>query len=126
MARAVRNEDVFQAIACPTRRALIDALGHGERIVSDLVASLDITQSAVSQQLAILKSVGLVSERAEGRFRYYHLRVAPLAEVEVWLNRYRAHVERQLDTIGRVLDDLPDRATPTPRPLEPRRRRKTR
>lgn len=126
MARAGSHNDVFQAIACPTRRALLNALGDGERIVSDLVASLDITQSAVSQQLAILKSAGLVSERAEGRFRYYHLRTAPLAEVDVWLNRYRAHVERQLDAIGHVLDDLPDRAGTAPPPLEPRRRKKDR
>ena len=126
MARPDLHEDVFQAIASPTRRALIDALGHGERIVSDLVASLDITQSAVSQQLSILKSAGLVSERAEGRFRYYRLRAVPLAEVEVWLNRYRAHVERQLDSIGRVLDDLPDRDTPTPPPFDPRPRKKSR
>ena len=126
MARADLHEDVFQAIASPTRRALIDALGHGERIVSDLVASLDITQSAVSQQLSILKSAGLVSERAEGRFRYYRLRAAPLAEVEVWLNRYRAHVERQLDTIGRLLDDLPDRPASTLPPPEPLRRKKPR
>jgi DNA-binding transcriptional ArsR family regulator len=128
VARAAGHEDIFQAIACPTRRALIDALGQGERIVSDLVASLDITQSAVSQQLSILKSAGLVSERAEGRFRYYRLRAAPLAEVELWLNRYRAHVERQLDLIGRVLDDLPDPApaAATPPSIVPRPRKKTR
>jgi|SRR6185369_3125693 len=126
MAHADRHEDVFQAIASPTRRALIDALGHGERIVSDLVASLDITQSAVSQQLSILKSAGLVSERAEGRFRYYRLRAAPLNEVEGFLNRYRAHVERQLDTIGRLLDDLPDPPTSPPPPLQLRRRKKAR
>jgi DNA-binding transcriptional ArsR family regulator len=108
MSRSVGDDSVFQAIACPTRRSLIDVLAHGESNVTDLVASLDITQSAVSQQLAILKSAGLVGERAEGRFRYYRLRAAPLAEVELWLNRYRAAMERQLDALGRVLDDLPD------------------
>ena len=76
------------------------------------MAALDITQSAVSQQLAILKRAGLVRERAEGRFRYYRLRAAPLAEVDVWVGRYRAHVERQLDGIGRVLDALPDDPVP--------------
>jgi DNA-binding transcriptional ArsR family regulator len=126
MVRATSIEDVFQAIACPTRRALIDALVHGERIVSDLVASLDVSQSAVSQQLAVLKRAGLVSERAEGRFRYYRLRTAPLGEVDVWLNRYRAYVERQLDTIGRVLDELPDAPTSTPAPIRTRRRKKSR
>ncbi len=58
MARAASDESVFQAIACPTRRALLSALALGESSVSDLVASLDVTQSAVSQQLAVLKSAG--------------------------------------------------------------------
>ena len=112
MGRAASSDSVYQAIACPTRRRLIDTLAGGESNVSALVATLDITQSAVSQQLAILKSAGLVGERAVGRFRYYRLRAAPLAEVEVWVGRYRAHVERQLDVIGHVLDTLSDEPDP--------------
>ena len=108
MSRGTSSESVFQAIACPTRRALIDALATGERHVSDLVATLDVSQSAVSQQLAILKNAGLVEERSEGRFRYYRLRAKPLEEVQVWINRYRAQIERQLDALGHVLDTLPD------------------
>jgi DNA-binding transcriptional ArsR family regulator len=108
MSRAVATESVFQAIACPTRRALIDTLSRGERNVGELVQELTVTQSAVSQQLAILKRAGLVRERSAGRFRYYRLRAQPLAEVETWIARYRAHVERQLDALGRVLDAMPD------------------
>ena len=108
MGRAPSAETVFQAIACPTRRALLDALAMGETNVSELVASLDVTQSAVSQQLAVLRSAGLVDERAEGRFRYYRLRADPLAEVDAWIGRYRAHIERQLDLLGQVLDVMPD------------------
>ncbi len=105
-------ESIFQAIACPTRRALLDTLSGGERNVSELVRSLSVTQSAVSQQLAILKSAGLVRERSEGRFRYYRLRAQPLAEVGTWVARYRAHVERELDALGRVLDAMPDEPEP--------------
>ena len=108
MSRSTGGESVFQAIACPTRRALLDALALGESNVSDLVASLDVTQSAVSQQLALLKGARLVEERAEGRFRYYRLRAQPLAEVDAWIGRYRAYMERQLDALGRVLDAMPD------------------
>ena len=118
MSRAVSDDSVFQAIASPTRRELLDVLAGGERNVSDLVASLAVTQSAVSQQLAILKSAGLVGERVEGRFRYYRLQAEPLREVHVWLNRYRAFMERQLDALGRVLDELPDEPPP---PRAPRR-----
>ncbi|NUP06259.1 MAG: winged helix-turn-helix transcriptional regulator [Polyangiaceae bacterium] len=108
MSRSAADESVFQAIACPTRRALLDVLMLGESNVSSLVASLDVTQSAVSQQLGVLKSAGLVEERSEGRFRYYRLRVEPLSEVDAWLSRYRAHMERQLDALGHLLDTMPD------------------
>jgi DNA-binding transcriptional ArsR family regulator len=102
MSRAASHDSVFQAIACPTRRALLDALVLGESNVSQLVNALDVTQSAVSQQLAILKSAGLVDERAEGR--------------------YRAYVERQLDALGRVLDAMPDEPQqPVARPKRKRR-----
>jgi DNA-binding transcriptional ArsR family regulator len=120
MARSASDESVFQAIACPTRRALLDALMPGERNVSELVASLDITQSAVSQQLAILKSAGLVEERAEGRFRYYRLRAEPLAAFDAWVGRYRMCIERQLDALGRVLDAMPDTPNQASRPTRKR------
>src|ERR1700712_5595676 len=122
MGRAAGDDSVFQAIASPTRRRLIDALARGESNVSDLVASLNITQSAVSQQLAILKSAGLVSERSDGRFRHYRLEAKPLREVEAWVGRYRAFLERQLDAIGRVLDDLPDQSSDHVPPPKRKRR----
>lgn len=117
MPRAAADESVFHAIASPMRRALIDALTDGERNVSELVASVDVTQSAVSQQLKILKSAGFVDERAEGRHRVYRLRTEPLAELDAWLALYHAYAEHQLDALGRVLDAMPDEPPP-------RRRRK--
>jgi DNA-binding transcriptional ArsR family regulator len=119
MPRAAGDESVFQAIASPTRRALLDVLQMGERSVSDLVAAVDVTQSAVSQQLAVLKNAGLVEERAAGRFRHYRLIVEPLVEVDAWIGRYRAHIERRLDALGRVLDGMPD--TPSERRSRSRR-----
>jgi DNA-binding transcriptional ArsR family regulator len=114
MTRAVATESVFQAIACPTRRALLDTLSRGEQNVGQLVDTLSVTQSAVSQQLAILKRAGLVPERSEGRFRYYRLRARPLSEVDTWVARYRSVVEERLDALGRVLDSLPDDPEETP------------
>jgi len=122
MSRSASGESVFQAIASPTRRALLDALALGESNVSDLVASLDVTQSAISQQLGVLNSAGLVEERAHGRFRHYRLRPEPLAEVDAWIARYRACMERQLDALGRVLDAMPDQPSDhAPRPKKKRR-----
>jgi DNA-binding transcriptional ArsR family regulator len=114
MARNAAADSVFTAIACPTRRALLDTLSLGESNVTDLVATLDVTQSAVSQQLAVLKSAGLVEERVEGRFRYYRLRAKPLSEVDSWVSRYRGYMERQLDALGRVLDEMPDESPRKP------------
>jgi DNA-binding transcriptional ArsR family regulator len=108
MRRIAGSESVFDALACPTRRALLCRLAAGESNVSRLVDSLNVTQSAVSQQLATLKSAGLVEERAEGRFRYYRARLGPLAEVEAWLSDYRFRVEQQLDALGQVLDSIPE------------------
>lgn len=108
MARPGSDETVFHAIACPTRRALLDALADGEQNVGSLVAAVDISQSAVSQQLAVLKRSGLVSERAIGRYRHYRLRPERLLEVDVWFARYRELIEQQLDALGRVLDAMPD------------------
>ena len=124
MSKRASGDSVFQAVACPTRRALLDALAPGESNVSSLVALLDITQSAVSQQLAVLRSVGLVAERSEGRFHYYRLRAEPLGEIDAWIGRYRAHIERQLDELGRVLDAMPDEPGQTPgsRGTRPRKR----
>jgi len=108
VSRAASVESVFHAVACPTRRALLDSLTRGERSVTELVGALDVTQGAVSQQLAVLRGAGLVEVRAEGRSRYYRLRAKPLAEIDAWLARYRAFVEERLDVLGRVLDAMPD------------------
>jgi DNA-binding transcriptional ArsR family regulator len=124
MGRAAAAENVFQAIACPTRRALLDALAHGESNVTNLVSRVEVTQSAVSQQLAVLKNAGLVEERVDGRFRYYRLQAKPLSEVDSWVSRYRTYMERQLDALGRVLDAMPDDATEPEGPSRKTRRRK--
>jgi DNA-binding transcriptional ArsR family regulator len=108
MPRASSDETVFHAVACPTRRAILDALSLGETNVSALVDAVSVTQSAVSQQLAVLKNAGLVGERSEGRYRYYSLRAEPLAEIDVWMERYRAVIERRLDALGHVLFAMPD------------------
>ena len=122
MVRGAAAESVFTAIANPTRRALLDTLTRGESNVTDLVATLDITQSAVSQQLAILKSAGLVAEREDGRFRYYSLRAEPLSEVGAWLGRYRAYWGRRLDALGEVLDSMPDQGSGKRAKLKVKRR----
>ena len=88
----------------------------------ELASQFELTWPTMSGHFAVLKEVGLVGERSEGRRRYYQLRAAPLAEVRTWLNRYRAHLERQLDALGDVLDSMPP--DPGDPPRAPARSRK--
>lgn len=85
MSSARSRITIFQAIADPTRRALLYALRDGEKPVSALLEPFEITQSAISQHLAVLKEVGLVTQRRVGRQRYYKLCTTPLEALAAWL-----------------------------------------
>jgi DNA-binding transcriptional ArsR family regulator len=80
--------DVFQAIADPTRRELLDLLAAGEQPVGRLAAPFSMTLSAVSQHLRVLREAGLVIDRPVGRERLYPLNPAPLQEVAGWVRRH--------------------------------------
>ena len=98
--------DVFRALADPTRRTLFERLAGRELSVSDLRSGLAVSQPAVSQHLAVLKSAGLVQERRSGRFVYYRADPKALAPLVDWVDRYRAfwpeRVERLKDVIKRM------------------------
>ncbi len=103
----VSRMQVFDAIANPTRRRLIETLAGGECNASRLLRGAGISQPAMSQQLAILKAAGLIAERKDGRFRFYTLNPEPLREVADWIERYTAFWNARLDAIGGVLDAMP-------------------
>ena len=96
--------DVFQILADPTRRRLVDALREGERSVNQLVEMVDIGQPGVSRQLAILEDASFVVVRPEGRRRLYALRPEPFQELSQFLTGYRAIWEGRLDRFGAELD----------------------
>src|SRR5262245_60046176 len=106
MAVTAATETPFSAIACETRRKLLDALLAGERSVSELVEIAGVSQPAVSQHLRVLKQVRLVDERSEGRFRFYRLKAEPLAEVMAWVRSYERFWSERLAALGRVLDEM--------------------
>ncbi len=103
MARAPADATVFQAIADPTRRAILDRLRAREQSVGRLVESFRISQSACSQHLAVLRRAGLVTSRKEGRLRFYRLRPQPLQTVSEWLALYHQFWEERLDALGNYL-----------------------
>ncbi len=94
----------FEALAEPRRRQILDMLRDGERPVGDLVASLSLSQPAVSKHLRVLRNVGLVDVRQDAQRRWYRLRPGPLAEVDAWLAPYRRFWEERLDALERRLD----------------------
>jgi DNA-binding transcriptional ArsR family regulator len=95
---------VFQAIADPRRRAVLDGLRAGERSVTELGRPLRISQSALSQHLSVLRRAGLVTRRRAGRQQLYRLRPEPLEEVARWVAYYDHFWADRLDRLGRYLE----------------------
>ncbi len=100
MPRAPTTADVFNAVAEPRRRAILDELARrGPRDVSRLVRSLHLSQPTVSKHLGVLRRVGLVSATAEGRRRLYRLNAAQLRPMHDWVSRFERFWTHQLDRI---------------------------
>jgi DNA-binding transcriptional ArsR family regulator len=98
------HSDVFQAIANPVRRALLDRLRAGEQPVLTLAEPFRMSVPAVSQQLQILRRANLVRERRHGRQRLYRLNPEPLRDVRDWMRHYEQCWTRRLRTLGTFLD----------------------
>jgi DNA-binding transcriptional ArsR family regulator len=96
--------DVFQILADPTRRRIVEALRGGERSVGELVRAVDIGQPGVSRQLAILEDADFVVMRPDGRRRLYSLRPQPFRELSQFVTAYRAIWEPRLDRLGAELE----------------------
>ncbi|GAY20632.1 ArsR/SmtB family transcription factor [Sphingobium fuliginis] len=96
--------DVFEALADPTRRRVVDALRSGERQVNDLADVVGIHQSGVSRHLRILSEAGFVTMRPDGQRRLYSLAPDPFREIDQWLAQYRQLWEKRLDRFGAALE----------------------
>jgi DNA-binding transcriptional ArsR family regulator len=99
---------VFEVLAEPNRRRILDLLRTTERPVGDLVDQLALSQPAVSKHLRVLREAGLVDVRADAQRRLYRVRTEPLQTVDEWLAPYRALWEARLDDLERHLDAMPD------------------
>jgi len=95
--------DVFTAIAHPVRREILDQLSESDLTVKHLAGKFDISRPAISQHLAVLLEVGLVSMRDEGRENFYHLEPDRLKEVEAWVRHYERFWTKKLDNLGEYL-----------------------
>jgi DNA-binding transcriptional ArsR family regulator len=99
MARAATTTDVFNAIAEPRRRTIIDVLARGDQAVGQIMARLRIAQPAVSKHLGVLRKVGLVTVRKQGRQRLYRLNAQELKPVHDWAKSFEEFWTQQLDRI---------------------------
>jgi DNA-binding transcriptional ArsR family regulator len=106
MARAATTTDAFNAVAEPRRRQILDLLSRGERPVNDLVAALDVPQPQVSKHLRVLREVGLVEVRDEGRQRMYRLNGRTLKPIHDWVSAYQRAWEERYEAMDEVLEDL--------------------
>jgi len=95
----VSSSATIEILAEPSRRQILDELRSGERPVNSLVASLQVSQPAVSKHLRVLRDAGLVTVRVDGQRRLYRLRPEPLMELDQWLEPYRQMWERSLDKL---------------------------
>jgi DNA-binding transcriptional ArsR family regulator len=101
----VATGDVFQAIADPTRRRILELLAESERPVKELSAPFQMSTPAISQHLRVLREAGLVHERREGRHRRYRLDPEPLRDVADWVGRYQRFWQHRLRALERYLDE---------------------
>ena len=106
MARTPTRTDAFNAVGEGSRRALLDALGAGEATVGDLVDRLGLTQPQVSKHLAVLRTVGRVSVRVDGRRRWYRVNGPALQPVFEWVRGFESTWNTRLDRLEDVLVEL--------------------
>jgi DNA-binding transcriptional ArsR family regulator len=106
MARAATTADAFNAVAEPRRRQILDVLARGERPVNDLVGLLDMAQPQVSKHLRVLREVGAVDVRDEGRQRLYRLNGHALKPIHDWVKGYERTWSERFELLDDVLEDL--------------------
>src|SRR3982750_4080795 len=106
MARAATTADAFNAVAEPRRRQIVDLLADGERAVGDLVRELGLGQPQVSKHLRVLREVGLVEVRDQGRRRVYRLNGLALKPIHDWVKGYERLWSQRYELLDDVLEDL--------------------
>ena len=106
MARAATTADAFNAVAEPWRRQILDALVGGERPVNDLVRLLGLAQPQVSKHLRVLREVGAVDVREQGRQRVYRLNGSALKPIHDWVKTYERSWSERFDALDAVLEDI--------------------
>jgi DNA-binding transcriptional ArsR family regulator len=100
------ENDIFRALADPTRRAIFEKLASGGMNASALREGMEISQPAVSQHLSVLRSARLVREERQGRFVNYEVDPDGVALIAAWMAKYRAWWPKRIDALKALLKDM--------------------
>jgi len=100
------RRDVYQAIADPTRRAIISMIAAEPHNVNSIAEKFDVSRQAISLHVKILTDCGLIIIRQRGRDRFCEAQLDKLIEVSVWVDQYRQHWESKLDSLETYLEKL--------------------
>ena len=100
------RRDIFQAIADPTRRAIITLIALQAMTPNAIAENFDITRQAVSKHLRILTECELVKQQQEGREIYYSLEIEKMKEIDKWLAQFRKIWEQRFSQLDQVLNNL--------------------
>jgi len=97
-------EAIFGALADPTRRAVLDLLRRGSQPAGQIAEAFPVSRPAISKHLRVLRRAHLVSERRNGRHRFYHLNPEPLKTVDSWLEQYRGFWQTRLESLKKFVE----------------------
>ena len=100
------RRDVFQAIADPTRREIINLIAHKSLNLNSIAGNFGVSRPAISQHIKILTECGLIVIKKQGRERYCEASLQPLNEVSIWVEQYRKLWAERFDVIDDLLNEL--------------------
>ena len=109
MARAATTADAFNAVAEPRRRQIVDVLAGGEHSVNEVVRALGLAQPQVCKHLRVLREVGVVDVRDEGRHRLYRLNGHALKPIHDWVKSYERSWSERFEQLDVVLEELKEK-----------------
>ena len=121
MARASTTSDAFNAVAEPRRREILNYLAAAERPVQEIVAALGLEQPSVSKHLRVLRNVGLVRMRCNGRHKLYRTNAEAIRPLHQWAGTFERYWQHQLNRVkelaeATVRQSSPDLNSPNPNP----------
>jgi DNA-binding transcriptional ArsR family regulator len=120
MPRAATTTDAFNAVAEPRRRQILSYLAQCERPVGEIVANLSLDQPSVSKHLRVLRSVGLVRVRCDGRHKYYRTNAEAIRPLHEWAGTFERYWQHQLLGVKKLAEEKMNQLNSNPVPLIPK------